>query len=76
MIRFLHATGDHKFLVDAVLSPEQGITHDVFKEQSEGGKDPEDGEEGEVTERSDQDIIQSFKHVYVPEVVREPRMRF
>ena len=35
----------------------------------------EEGEEGEAQPKAD-DIINSFRHVYVREVVREPRIKF
>ena len=36
VIRYLYATPDHKFLIDRTLKPDEGITHDVFKESSQG----------------------------------------
>ena len=66
-------------MVDAVLGPDEGITHDVFKE----GDDAEEAaagsdEEGEAKEATPADnILKSFKGVvYVPEVIREKRMSF
>ena len=51
------------------------MSHEVFKEPEEG--EGAEGEEGEgQEEKKDTDIISSFKHTYVPEVVREPRMHF
>jgi len=63
-------------VVGATLEPDQGITHEVFAERSvpevaEGDEDAEgDAEKPEV------DILESFKHVYVKEVVREPKMHY
>lgn len=74
MIKFTHATDDHKYLVGRCLDEAQGITHDVFKDQ--GDEEPAEeaeaaeGEEGAV-EKVEEDILTSFKHVYVKEVVRE-----
>lgn len=34
VIQYLTATKDHKFMVNRELGPDQGITHDVFKEHS------------------------------------------
>jgi hypothetical protein len=80
VIRYIHATENHKYLIDRCLAPDQGITHDVFKEQSQAApEDQEDGgdmEEGAPKSARDQDIVSTFKHVYVPEVVREPRIMF
>jgi hypothetical protein len=32
VIRYMYATDSHKFLIDRSLAPDQGVTHDVFKE--------------------------------------------
>lgn len=63
------------------MGPDDGISHDVFKESSQANPDEEQQEEGleegeEVKSIPEKDIIDTFKHVYVPEVVREPRMLF
>jgi hypothetical protein len=79
VIKFTHATQDHSFVVNAVLQPEQGITHDVFNqgEDDDAGEGAgEDGEEGEAAEVKERDIIDSFKHIHVAEVVREKRIHF
>lgn len=34
VIRYTHTTKDHEFILDRCLGPEEGITHDVFKEAS------------------------------------------
>lgn len=34
VIRYLYATDDHAYLIDRCLPPDQGITHDVFRESS------------------------------------------
>lgn len=74
VIQYLHATKDHSFMVDRVLGPDQGITHDVFKEPSVA-EEPEEGEEGAAVKTDD--ILSTFKgQVYVKEVVREPRMHY
>lgn len=70
-------------MVEQVLKSDQGISHDVFKEgdAAEGeGEQEEKGEgeeaEGQAKKEGEQDIINTFKHIYVKEVVREPRMHF
>ena len=77
MIQYLHATKDHSFMVDRVLTTYCGITHDVFKEQSQPDE-PAEGEEGEEgAAPKSTDILDTFKGlVYVKEVVREPRMHY
>ena len=69
-------------MVEKILKSDQGISHDVFKEGGEGGEgeaeEKEEGAEGEegVEKQVSEDIIQTFKHIYVKEVVRENRMHF
>ena len=58
-------------MIGEVLSHRKGVTHDVFNFEPDA---PVDVAEGEVVE--EKDIIDSFKHVYVKEVVREKRMNF
>lgn len=79
VIRYIHATENHKFLIDRCLGPDEGITHDVFKdatnvEEEQQEENPE--EEGEEKPVEEKDIIDTFKHVYVEEVVRQPRMLY
>jgi hypothetical protein len=77
VVKFTHATKDHGFVVNAVLQPDQGITHDVFNQDGDedAGEGAEGEEEGEQEEK-EKDIIDTFKHIHVPEVVREKRMHF
>ena len=77
VIKFIHASKNHEFMTDAVLPSNVGVTHDCFlPEYSRLDKtrvtQAEDGTE-EVTEL---ELMERFKHVYVKEVVREPRMNF
>ena len=79
VIKYINASKGHEFLVDTVLAPDAGITHDVFKEGE--GEDPaeesgaEEGQEKKATEADS--VLKSYKGVvYVPEVVREVRMSF
>ena len=79
VIKYINASKNHEFMIDAVLPPEEGITHDVFKEGDEGEEAAaESGEEGEAKAEVPADsILKSFKGVvYVPEVIREKRMSF
>ena len=82
VIKFLHASKGHEFMVDCVLDEtEAPISHAVFKEgegdEEEEAKDEDDEEnEGNETAVKDKDIILSFKHQYVPEVVRNVNMHF
>ena len=61
----------------AVLPPNVGVTHDVFSRDYERQDrftvtTYEDGTE----ERKELSLFDRFKHIYVKEVVREPRMNF
>ena len=82
VIKFMHASKGHEFMVDCVLDNEEApISHEVFKEGEDGEEEAKDDEEGsnageEVVAGKDKDIIETFKHSYVPEVVRNPRMHF
>ena len=78
MIKFTHATPDHSYLVGRCLVEDQGITHDVFKDQGEEepAEEVEAAEGEEVVEKVEEDILTAFKHVYVKEVVREQRMHY
>lgn len=49
VLEYVNATADHKFMLDRTLGPDQGITHDVFKEPSAGGEDAGEEEEGAET---------------------------
>ena len=46
------------------------------EEAVEGGEGGEDGEASQGGEVKERDIIDTFKHIHVPEVVREKRMHF
>ena len=63
------------------MPPEMGISHDVFKEGEDGGEDGEGAEEEpaegeEAAEGDKSDILTSYKHKFVKEVVREKRMHY
>jgi hypothetical protein len=76
IIKFTHATANHQFVIGATLEPEQGITHEVFGEKEEAEAEPAGSEGGDEVEKPAVDILTDFKHVYVKEVVREPKMHF
>ena len=69
-------------MVEKILKSEEGISHDVFKdpEAAEGeapeGEEGEEGGENAEKKQASSDILNTFKHIYVKEVVREPRMHF
>jgi len=77
VIKIIHASKDHRYLVDTVLKSDEGISHDAFaeneNEEEEGGDD--NSEDADKIAKSE-DILDAFKHIYVEEVVREPRMHF
>lgn len=80
VIKFTHATEDHQYIVGRSLAESQGITHDVFKAEEsrrnefEAEQDLVSGDNQTVEEIPEKDILESFKHLYIPEVVREKRM--
>jgi len=80
VIHFLNASDGHSFMVDKILTQEQGLSFDVFKEdepvEEAAPEEAEEGEEGAEPKPKKEPEEQFPKHVYVPEVVREPRMHF
>jgi hypothetical protein len=58
-------------MVDRILTQETGpVTHSVFNEQ-EAEEDQGDVSEGDVPSKpKNNDILNTFKHIYIPEVVR------
>ena len=83
VIKFTHASKGHEFMVDVVLDEAQApLSHEVFK-ASEDEENPEEEAEAsdpEVTsnkpEKAPKDIIKTFKHKFVPEVVRNEQTYF
>ncbi|CDW73780.1 UNKNOWN [Stylonychia lemnae] len=80
VIWYIHASEGHEFIKGNILKSDQGISHDVFKEPEpvegeEAAAEDEEGGEPKPVEDSN-DILKTFRHIYVPEVVREPRMHF
>lgn len=78
VIQYTHASKSHQFMIDRVLSAEDGPnTHSIFGDQ----QDDDAGEEEQVDD-DDQpkakstDILHTFKHVSIPEVVRDSKMWF
>ncbi len=80
IIRYIHATEKHEFIVNQTLNKEQGLTHDVFKapeEEEEEEKDPEEMTEEEKEAKAEKERLKALpRSVYVKEVVREGRMHF
>jgi len=77
VIQYTHATKSHQFMVDRVLTPEMGVvSHSCFAEQ-EGEEEPVEEEDADAPPKpKNDDILTTFKHIYVPEVVRDSRMWF
>lgn len=64
-------------MIDRVLGPDFGRTHEVFRDPSVAEEEPvEEDDDGVKKVKPPVDILTSFKHLYVKEVVREPRMHF
>lgn len=54
------------------LKPGQGKAHDVFGEEITTANESLK----ELDKASNEDAIKNFKHLFVPEVVRDPKMHF
>lgn len=65
-------------MLTKVLTPDMGpVTHSCFAEQEPEEAGEEEGEEGEAAAKpKNNDILNTFRHVYVPQVVRDSRMWF
>jgi hypothetical protein len=64
-----------------VLKSDMGISHDAFREPSIAEDNlEEEGDLGddnqEKNEKAEDDILKSYRHIYVKEVVREPRIHY
>ena len=57
IIKFTHATADHKFVVGATLEADQGITHEVFAEKSVPEAEPAGDDDDEEKEKPEVDIL-------------------
>lgn len=69
-IKFKFASEDHADLIGKNLAPSVGVTHDVFaKEYQEANSDLAAAAETGT-------LLESFKHLLIKEVVREPRMHY
>ena len=77
VIKFIHASSSHAFMEGAVLQPKIGVTHEVFRPNFTRLPKTQVVHDDEGNEKTVEiDLLQRFKHIYVPEVVREPRMNF
>lgn len=57
-------------IVGKTLKPGEGVTHDVFKEEIGAANDDlRDASEAGT-------LLDDFKHLYIKEVIREPRMHY
>jgi len=80
IIQYIHATPDHDFLIEKTLSPDQGLTHEVFKpeepkEEDNEAEPPKEGEgEGDQEPKEPPKVVP--QHKYVPEVVRDPNIHY
>lgn len=76
VVKYTHASKGHEFMIDVVLEAEKGVlTHKVFsEEEGEEAPEAEEDEEGAAKKPANVDILTSFKHCFVPEVVREAKI--
>lgn len=85
IIKYIHATADHDFMVNRTLTQEQGLTHDIYKplpakeEDADGENKPDaaDGEGAQEAAKVESEPVKPVpRHLFVPEVVREGRMHY
>lgn len=77
IIKYIHATPEHDFLIDKTLENSQGLTHEVFKPEEPQEEDAEQQPEGEG--EGDKDKPEEKKvpqHIFVDEVVRNNKMHY
>lgn len=83
-IKFLNATEGHDYLVDKTMTRDQGLTFDVFNGPADTGEEEvvadaavEEGEEDEDKPKVEKAAPEKLPHhIFVKEVVREPRMLY
>jgi hypothetical protein len=64
-------------MVDRVLTSEMGVvSHSCFGEQVDDEEPVEEEDPDSPPKAKNDDILSTFKHIYVPEVVRDSRMWF
>ena len=69
VIKFKFANSDHKKLIcNTILKQNDGICHEVFSEQIT--------EQNQALDPNSETLLSDFQHLYVSEVVREPRMYY
>jgi hypothetical protein len=74
VIHYLKSTSDHTFMVDKILRHDQGLTFEIFKDLE---APPKDENEEQLEEGGQPLPDQSMPRcIYVPEVVREPKMHY
>jgi len=75
VIQIIHASKEHRFMVDTYLKSDEGISHEAFAEK-EGEEEEAENSDDEKKPEKDEDILDVMNHIYVKEVVREPKMHF
>lgn len=77
VIKYIHTTENHTFMLGKTLTPAKGpVTHAVFDiVPTPPENEPLEGD-NIAAPKANTDILDTFKHVYVPEVIREPLMSY
>jgi len=79
VLKFKHATPDHEeYMVGAILPGDKGISHELFK-PAEGEEEPPAEEEDGEAKQADADagdILKTYQHKFVKEVVREKKIHY
>jgi hypothetical protein len=80
IIRFCNSDSEHQYIVDMTLTPNEGLTFDVFKDaepsEAKEAVEPELDEEGNPIVKVEEPKEVFPISVNVKEVVREPRINF
>lgn len=77
IIQYIHASPDHEFLIEKTLTPQQGLTHEVFKpDEPKEEEDKEENKEGEGDAEPKEPEKPVPKHIFCAEVVRDKRIHY
>lgn len=69
VIKFKFANSDHKAVMqNKILGPKIGVSHEVFTDDKT--------EANQLLSLGHSDLLKDFKHIYVPEVIRNPNMHY
>eukprot|EP00347_Sterkiella_histriomuscorum_P002901 403366357 len=78
VVWYIHSSQGHEYMKGKILSNEQGVTHAVFNPPQVENEAEQYDEEGNLIppKPKSTDILDTNHHVFVREVVREPKIHF